>query len=1066
MTLRYGLAIFFAVLLANLSLAQINVTTYHYDIARDGQNTQETVLTPYNVNSTQFGKLFSVTLDGFVYAQPLYLANIAIGGGTHNVLYVATEHDSVYAIDADTGVTYWHVNLIPTGGRTVVGATDIGIGCNDIVPEVGITGTPVIDPTSGTLYVVAKSYMNGAAYQFLHALDVKTAAEKFGGPVNISGSVPGTGYDAVAGVVKFNTLYENQRPALLLENGHVVIGWASHCDYDPWHGWIMSYNASTLAREAIFNSTPSSSRGGIWMSGGGLAADTNGNIYFSTGNGSWDGTQNFGDSIVKLSPPSGGTLAVADYFTPYNQALMASGDIDVSASGLLLLPALPSGEQLLATDSKIGTVYILNQNNLGKNCATQTPACTSGDTQIPQEVVDATAGTWGSPAYWNGNLYFAGSNDSIKAFSFNKSTGALSAAPTQQTTQIFQFAAPTPTISANGASDGILWALDGAAANSTCIANANCLGLYAFDATNLQSMLYNSMQAANNRDSPGSAVKFAAPVVANGKVYVGGQYVVTAYGELGTSAPPAATPTPSVAAGTYSAAQSVGLSDSTADSTILYTTNGTAPTLNSPVYSTPLQINSTTTVEAIAVANGYSPSAALVATYTINTTTSGPTSVNFSAVATVDAISNNGTAVANGGIDYSGNAYSESLLGGSLAWSGATFTLGAPGVASGIRQQTVTLTSGKFGTLSVLATAVNGAQTNQTFKVTYTDGTTSTFTQSMSDWVAGPQNYAGESVALTMAYCLNSSGTPVAKTTYLYGYNFALNSAKTVASLTIPNNANVVVMAIDLVPAGATTPTAATPTISPATGSYAGTQTITLADTTAGAAIYYTTNGTPPTSASTLYSAPFTLSASGTVEAIAVASGYTNSAVASATYTISQSTGPTTVSLTSEANIYGIANNGTAVTNGGLDYSGNAYSETLIGTSVTWNGSTFTFGAAGKADGARVVTIPLPAGKFGTINVLGTAINGNQPGQTFVVTYTDGSSTTITQSMSDWLTPQNYAGESIVLTMPYRLTASGAEASGNTYLYGYSLPINSAKTVATLTPPDNWNTAIMAIDLH
>jgi hypothetical protein len=273
-------------------------------------------------------------------------------------------------------------------------------------------------------------------------------------------------------------------------------------------------------------------------------------------------------------------------------------------------------------------------------------------------------------------------------------------------------------------------------------------------------------------------------------------------------------------------------------------------------------------------------------------------------------------------------------------------------------------------------------------------------------------------------------------------------------------------MAIDLVPAVATTPTAATPTISPAGGSYTGTQTISLADTTAGAAIYYTTNGTTPTGASTLYSAPFTLSASGTVEAIAVASGYTNSAVVSATYTISQSTGPTTVSLTSEANIYGIANNGTAVTNGGLDYSGNAYSETLIGTSVTWNGSTFTFGAAGKADGARVVTIPLPAGKFGTINVLGTAVNGNQPGQTFVVTYTDGSSTTITQSMSDWLTPQNYAGESIVLTMPYRLTASGAQTAGNTYLYGYSLPINSAKTVATLTPPDNWNTAIMAINLH
>ena len=254
--------------------AQVNVTTYHYDVSRSGQNTQEAILTPSNVNSAQFGKLFSVTVDGYVFAQPLYLANVSIGGGTHSVLYVATAHDSVYAIDADSGVIYWQVSLIPTGGRTVVGSTDIGAGCNDIVPEIGIIGTPVIDPTTGTLYVVAKSYVAGRGYQYLHALNVSTAAEKFGGPVSIAGSVPGTGYNSVDGVLSFNALSQNQRAALLLENGHVVIGWGSHCDYDPWHGWIMSYSASTLTNEAAFSSTPNGSRAGIWMTGGGLAVKT------------------------------------------------------------------------------------------------------------------------------------------------------------------------------------------------------------------------------------------------------------------------------------------------------------------------------------------------------------------------------------------------------------------------------------------------------------------------------------------------------------------------------------------------------------------------------------------------------------------------------------------------------------------------------------------------------------------------------------------------------------------------------------------------------------------------
>jgi hypothetical protein len=245
------------------AMAQVSVTTYHNDLARTGQNTQETILSPGNVNSTQFGKLYSVPTDGAVYAQPLYLWAVSIAGGTHNVLYVVTEHDSVYAIDADSGTVYRQVSLIPSGGSSVSSVGDLG--CTDLVPVIGITGTPVIDPVTGTLYVVAKSKVGGAIVQYLHALDVATLAEKFGGPVQIQASVVGTGVDSSGGVVAFNAKLQNQRLALALTNGHVIIGWGSHCDIPPWHGWIMSYNAGSLVQEAAFNTSPNGSegRGGV-----------------------------------------------------------------------------------------------------------------------------------------------------------------------------------------------------------------------------------------------------------------------------------------------------------------------------------------------------------------------------------------------------------------------------------------------------------------------------------------------------------------------------------------------------------------------------------------------------------------------------------------------------------------------------------------------------------------------------------------------------------------------------------------------------------------------------------
>ena len=355
---------------------------------------QETTLTPANVNFNTFGKIFTAAVDGEVYAQALIMPNVSIGGGTHTVLYAATEHDSVYAIDADTGVIYWRKSLIPAGGSTVSSGADLN--CGDVATEVGITGTPVIDPAGGTLYVVAKVKLAGVIAQHLHALDLTTGAEKFGGPNTIAASVPGTASDGNGGIVTFNPTQENQRTALLLENGHVIVAWTAHCDKTPWHGWVMSYGATTLTLEGTYNASANGYGNGIWMSGGGPAADPAGNVFFATGNGSWNSTD-LGESVVKLGAPSGSTLPVLDYFTTYDQSALTLADHDLSAGGLILLPTLANGQQLLVIMGKDGNIYLLNRANLGKYCITQTPACTTGNPQIVQEIDGALTASGAPP---------------------------------------------------------------------------------------------------------------------------------------------------------------------------------------------------------------------------------------------------------------------------------------------------------------------------------------------------------------------------------------------------------------------------------------------------------------------------------------------------------------------------------------------------------------------------------------------------------------------------------------------------------------------------------------------
>ncbi len=496
-----------------LAMAQTNVTTYHYDNARSGQNTKETILTPLNVNSTKFGKKFSVFVDGQIYAQPLYMSNLTISGGKHNVVFVATEHESLYAIDADAGTVYWHVSLLPVGGSTV---TSSELGCTDISPQVGITGTPVIDSSTNTIYVLTKAKVNSTYVQYLHALDVISHAEKFGGPVLIKASVAGSGDGSVGGRISFNAFFEHSRPGLLLENGHVIIAWASHCDNTPYHGWIMSYKASTLAQEAVYNTTANGSDGGIWQSGSAGAADSNGNIFFVTGNGSFSSSQsNFGNTILKLGPPSAGKFPLADWFTPYNQASLNGGDTDLGSGGVLLLPDLPVGfthQHLLVEASKEGTIYLIDRSKMGHYCS----GCTR-DSQIVQELTSALNSNFSTPAYWNNTVYFWAKNDVLKAFSFNADgSGLLSASPIGKSSKSYTFPGATPVISANGTTNGIVWSLDTSAS-----ASGGQAVLHAHNALNVAIELYNSNQAANGRDHPGGAVKFTVPTVANGKVYVG-----------------------------------------------------------------------------------------------------------------------------------------------------------------------------------------------------------------------------------------------------------------------------------------------------------------------------------------------------------------------------------------------------------------------------------------------------------------------------------------------------------------------------------------------------------------
>jgi hypothetical protein len=493
------------------AFSQVSVLTWHNDNARTGQNLAETILTPTNVNSTNFGKKCSHSVDGQVYAQPLYVPGVSIAGGTHNVLYVATEHDSVYAFDADclSASALWHTSFLGIGITTMPCTKKGQPQCDMTIlaPERGVTATPVIDTSRNTIFVGAQTVENGVYTQKLHALSLQTGAENSGSPVVITANAPSNPATAL------NPQEALQRSALLLQNGVVYVPIGSN---DSTNGWLIGYNETSVAQQSVYCVTPNGSLGAIWMGGGGPAVDTGGDIFFSTGNGTFDantGGSDYSMSLVKLATNG---AAVLDYFTPSNEAHLSSRDLDRASGGVVLLPDQPGNfphEAVLAF--KTGEILLLNRDNLGQ--------FNSGN--AIQDIQFNKSGYWSTAAYWNGNVYLLGVGGPLTQWTMNN--GLLPAAPTHTGPTSYTYPGATPSISANGTTNAVVWAIE----TKGQVQGGGAAVLHAYDATNVATELYNSNQAGT-RDVPGASVKFSVPTIANGKVYIGTQTDVDVYGLL------------------------------------------------------------------------------------------------------------------------------------------------------------------------------------------------------------------------------------------------------------------------------------------------------------------------------------------------------------------------------------------------------------------------------------------------------------------------------------------------------------------------------------------------------
>ena len=596
-----------ALLAASVAQAQTDVLVSHYDDARTSANLSEPTLTVANVNSASFGKVYAYPVDGAVAAQPLFKSNMNFPGvGTFNVAFIATEHSSVYALDADTATPIWHRSFInPAAGLTT--RTTVP-GQEDILPEVSITSTPVIDPVAGTMYLVAETQQSGSPpYYWLHAIDITTGADKVA-PTKIQASIGPT----IPLLIDAQT--SQQRPGLVLVNGVVYIGFGSSGDSYPWIGWLLGYDANTLAQVTVFCASSSGSQGaGIWSSGESAATWTaNGNLFVATGNGYFVPTGGaWANSFLRMSTSGG--LAVADSFSPYNQSALGNADLDLASAGMTLLPdsaGTAAHPHLMVASGKDGEVYVIDRDNMGGyqsavqntqivqwlpyGASVGTPAVGVAPITVTNPTLPYVSNSYNSPAYWQNRVYFCGVKDACKLFTL--SGGLLSALPASKTVATYAYPGTQPTISAasSTATSAVMWAVE---RNSTTVSI-----LHAYNATNLATELYNSSQAAGGRDTAGAPVHFPKPTVANGRVFVPTAGEVDVYGLLASNPPRVAAPvfTP---ASNGASGQLVTIS-AASGATIYYTLDGSLPTLNSTAYSGPLNITATTTITAMAVRAG------------------------------------------------------------------------------------------------------------------------------------------------------------------------------------------------------------------------------------------------------------------------------------------------------------------------------------------------------------------------------------------------------------------------------------------------------------------------------
>ena len=1019
---------------------QASVLTQHNDLSRTGQNVNETILTPGNVSAGNFGKVFSLPVDGQVLAQPLYIPNLAVNGAAHNVVFVATEHDSVYALDADVpAAPLWQASLLDAAHGAAAGATsdpESDTGCNNITPEYGITGTPVIDPVTGTLYVVSVTYENNYPVERLHALDIRTGTEKLGGPVVIAASVAGNGSGSVNGVITFDPKWENQRAGLALVNSSVYVAFASHCDFGSFHGWLMAYNATTLAQTAAFLTTPNGEASGIWMSGAGLAVDTVGGtprMFVPTGNGSYDATvpyltnaADYGDDILRLDLSSG--IKVVDAFTPYNQASLQAGDTDVASGGVLLLPDQPGPHpHVLVQLGKQNAIYVVDRDNMG--------GYSTSTNNIVQEIDGNNLHLWGAPAYWNQNVYIWPGVDHLRQYSV--SSGMLSAIPTAVSTQTTQsYVGTTPSVSANGTTNGILWAVDGSQATPV---------VYALDAANVGNTLWNSSANAT-RDAAGAFAEFTVPTIANGRVYVGGATQVTVYGLLPDFALRSSLTTVNlVQTGSATAVVTVSSLYGFNGAVVLSASNLPAGVTASFVASSTGSGSVATFTANLAGIPGVYPitikgvSGSLVHSVAFNLTVVGLP--NFSLSATPSA----------GVVQEGGTVKSKIAVVGVYGFLGSpTFSASGlpPGVsasfspASSSTATTVTLSSSAsawVGTFPINLTATYGSLVRTAaFSLSVTRGLSLSNVQFVNQLSGKCMDVSNISKAV---------GAMMGQWDCWGGPNQLWNMTAIASGVYRATSVN---SGLTLDVSGSS-PAVGTRTVQDV---YRGLSSQGWSFKATADGNFNLVNGK---SGLCLNVAGEILTNGGLVQQAACSGSLGQE------WSFVPLSADKIVSLAGLYNVNAIGTNGTASLHGGVDQLGDEFPLAQIGSGFSWYGYNFTFGPANVPDAVSAITVPLPNGQYNGLYLLATAVNGAQANQSFQVNYSDGTSATMQQSLSDWAAPQSYSGEMTVFTSTYKLIGAGTKTNGAFSYYGYGMTLDGTKTAVSIALPPNRNVVVLAI---